>query len=113
MTRSPEAIRFLELLLPEFIMASVLGLFYTLLNGGILQSTAKYNPPGEYTPLCALTPTLHTNTHTQSSTCSIGFIFPFMHLHLYTHTSSCVHFTVYLPLSHTHTRARTHTMQPV
>lgn len=54
MTRSPEAIRFLELLLPEFIMASVLGLFYTLLNGGILQSIAKYNAPGEYTHRCAL-----------------------------------------------------------
>lgn len=34
MTRSPEAVRFLELLLPEFIMASALALFYVLLNGG-------------------------------------------------------------------------------
>ena len=38
MTRSPEAVRFLELLLPEFIMAYELGLFYTLLNGGSYSS---------------------------------------------------------------------------
>lgn len=61
MTGSPEAVRFLELLPLEFIMASVLGLFYTLLNGGSNSPTGKCNPPGEYTPLCAVTP---TNTHT-------------------------------------------------
>lgn len=63
MTGSPEAVRFLELLPLEFIMASVLGLFYTLLNGGSNSPTGKCNPPGEYTPLCAVTPT-NTHTHT-------------------------------------------------
>lgn len=84
MTGSPEAVRFLELLPLEFIMASVLGLFYTLLNGGSNSPAGKCNPPGEYTPLCAVTP---TNTHTQTSRTgspfSIRFGFPFMHLHVY------------------------------
>lgn len=67
MTGSPEAVRFLELLPLEFIMASVLGLFYTLLNGGSNSPTGKCNPPGEYTPLCAVTPTnTHTHTHKQA-----------------------------------------------
>lgn len=47
MTRPPEAGRFLKLLRLEFIMASVLGLFYTLLNVGVQQSPLQV----EYTPL--------------------------------------------------------------
>lgn len=76
MTRSPEAVRFLELLLLEFIMASVLGLFYTLLNGG------SYSPPPsitheENTPTTVrFDPnTAHKHTHTQKR-----FIFSLMHL---------------------------------
>ena len=53
MTRSPEAVRFLELLLPEFIMASVLGLFYTLLNGGSYSPPPSITQP-ENTHRCAL-----------------------------------------------------------
>lgn len=53
MTRSPEAVRFLELLLPEFIMASVRGLFYTLLNGGSYSPLPSITHP-EDTHHCAL-----------------------------------------------------------
>ena len=52
MTRSPEALRFLELLLPEFIMASALGLFYVPLNSGSYSSQA------------GLTHLENTHTHT-------------------------------------------------
>lgn len=109
MTGSPEAVRFLELLPLEFIMASVLGLFYTLLNGGSNSPTGKCNPPGEYTPLCAVTPT-NTHTHTQTSRTgspfSIRFGFPFMHLHVY--ILQCVvlppsYFSFSLSFSCTHT----------
>ena len=53
MTRSPEAVRFLELLLLEFIMASVLGLFYTLLNGGSYSALPSITHP-EHTQCCVL-----------------------------------------------------------
>lgn len=101
MSRSPEAIRFLKLLLPEFIMARVLPLFYTLLNGGILQSTAEYDPPGEYAPLCNLTPTRRTRTHThmqvrththRAADVHSRLSSLFLHLQLNLHRSVCVIF---------------------
>lgn len=112
MTRSPEAIRFLKLLRLEFIMASALGLFYTLLNGGSYTHLAKCNPPGENKPHASsdLRSCTHTDTSRQhifhqevSLSCTCGS--QHKHVHI-------LHFISLIPAAHTqvHTLRRSQRM---
>lgn len=112
MTGSPEAIRFLKLLRLEFIMASVLGLFYTLFNGGSYTHLAKCIPPGENKPHASsdLASCTHTNTsrqHIFDQEVSLSCTCNSQHKHVH-----ILHFISLFPAAHTqvHTLHRSQRM---